>query len=312
MQYELKHDPIPFITGKASPIAQLSLLEALGLAESSVAKGLSLTILRKQNPDGGWPNQFDHRASGLKATYTTALLLLRCGMPAESVSIQGALRFILKKQRPDGGFAESGDIPIPDWMTWESSEKSVTYYTASIIELLHRLGMGNLEVSRKALEWLRAMQNPDGTYPAREGSKPDADPTTSIAFLMRELYGADDDVYKRGEERFEEYLARLAEDAQRGHHLWQGRQEENDIYHLTHLLSRSVIKAGYDLRDPRVRKIVAAICNTQREDGGWRVFWTQASEPAYSAYALELLVYLGALPQDDLTSMTSFSTQVPT
>ncbi len=95
------------------------------------------------------------------------------------------------------------------------------------------------------------MQSPDGTYPVYEGSEIDPDTTTGVAFLMRELYGEDDEVYKRGKERFEEYLTQLAEDAERGYHLYQGKREENDIYHLTHLLHESVIEAGYDLRDLR-------------------------------------------------------------
>ena len=117
---------------------------------------------------------------------------------------------------------------------------------------------------------------------------------------MRELYGEDDEVYKRGKERFEDYLTQLAEDAERGYHIWQDKQEENDIYHLTHLLDESIVKAGYDLHDPRVQKIIAAICETQRDDGGWRVFWSEGSDPSYSVYALELLVQLGVFPKEEL------------
>lgn len=133
-----------------------------------------------------------------------------------------------------------------------------------------------------------------------EGNKPDPDTTTGIAFLMREIYGEDDQVYKRGKERFEEYLTQLAEDAERGYHIWQGRQEKNDIYHLTHLFGESFVKAGYDLHDPRVNKIVVAICETQRDDGGWRVFWAEGSDPSYSVYALELLTQLEAFSKEEL------------
>jgi prenyltransferase beta subunit len=89
-------------------------------------------------------------------------------MPARCFSIQGALTFILKQQRPDGGFAEAQDVPIPEWMTWESKTKSVTYYTARIIELLHLVGMDDTEAFKRAMEWLRGMQIPDGTYPMYE------------------------------------------------------------------------------------------------------------------------------------------------
>jgi prenyltransferase beta subunit len=208
----------------------------------------------------------------------------------------------LKQQRPDGGFAEAQDVPIPEWMTWESREKSVTWYTAQIIGLLHLAGMNETEAFKRAMEWLRGMQNPDGTYPVYEGSDPDPDTTTEVAFLMRELYGEDDEVYKRGKEWFEQYLTELAEDAERGYYLYQGERKENDIYHLTHLLDELIIKAGYNLCDPRVQKIAAAICETQRADGGWRVFWAEGSDPGYTVYALELLIRLGVLSKEELRS----------
>lgn len=300
MEYRLKYDPIPFVMEKAGESAKLSLLRTAGLLETKLAKGLMLAILKRQNPDGGFPNQFNGKASGLKATYTTATLLVRCGMPAQCFAIQGALKFVLAQQQPDGGFAEAQGVPIPEWMTWESKEKSVTYYTARVIQLLHLAGMDKSETSKRALEWLRGVQNPDGTYPMYEGSVPDPDTTVGVAFLMRELCGEDDEVYKRGKGRFEEYLSQLAEDAERGYHSYQDKREENDIYHLTHLLGESIVKAGYDLSVSRVQKIVTAICETQREDGGWRVFWTEGSDPAYTVYALELLVWLKALSEEEL------------
>lgn len=151
MEYKLKRDPIPFIMEKAGEATKLSLLLTAGLLETKLAKDLLLTILKKQNPDGGFLNQFDRKTSGIKATYTTAALLIRYGMPARCFSIQGALRFILKQQRPDGGFSEAADVPIPEWMTWENKEKSVTYYTARIIELLYLIGMDDTEAFKRAL-----------------------------------------------------------------------------------------------------------------------------------------------------------------
>ncbi|MFQ6090172.1 MAG: prenyltransferase/squalene oxidase repeat-containing protein, partial [Candidatus Bipolaricaulia bacterium] len=172
MEYKLKRDPIPFIMEEASEAAKLSLLKAAGLLETKLAKELLLAILKRQNPDGGFPNQFDGKASGLKTTYTTATLLVRCGMPSQCFPIQGALRFILEQQRSDGGFAEAQEVPIPEWMTWESKEKSVTYYTARIIELVHLMRMDDTEAFKQAMGWLRGMQGPDGAYPVYEGSDP--------------------------------------------------------------------------------------------------------------------------------------------
>jgi len=88
MKYELKYDAIPFIMEKAGEAAKLSLLQAAGPLETRLAKGLMLAILKRQNPDGGFPNQFDRKVSGLKITYTTTALLVRCGMPAQCFAIQ--------------------------------------------------------------------------------------------------------------------------------------------------------------------------------------------------------------------------------
>lgn len=108
MGYKLKRDPVPFIMEEAGEAAKLSLLLTSELLETKLAKDLLLNILKRQNLDGGWPNQFDRKASGLKATYTTALVLVRCGFPAKSFPIHGALGFILNHQRPDGAGGPSG------------------------------------------------------------------------------------------------------------------------------------------------------------------------------------------------------------
>jgi len=49
-----------------------------------------------------------------------------------------------------------------------------------------------------------------------------------------------------------------------------------------------------------VQRIVAAICESQRPGGGWRVFWAEGSDPSYSVYALELLVWLGVIAKEEL------------
>lgn len=44
-----------FIMAESGESAKLSLLETAGLLETKLAKGLLLAILKKQNPDGGFP-----------------------------------------------------------------------------------------------------------------------------------------------------------------------------------------------------------------------------------------------------------------
>ena len=43
-----------------------------------------------------------------------------------------------------------------------------------------------------------------------------------------------------------------------------------------------------------------ALVNIQREDGGWRPFWSQESSPVYTLLALKVLVLSGMLAQENL------------
>jgi hypothetical protein len=56
---------------------------------------------------------------------------------------------------------------------------------------------------------------------------------------------------------------------------------------------------GYDAGDPRVRRMMEALIEIQRQDGGWRPFWSAESSPLYTALALKVLVLSGALARED-------------
>jgi len=154
------------------------------------------------------------------------------------------------------------------------------------------------------------MQNPDGGWCMFKGdqfSGSDPDSTAQILFLMKEIYGEGDVVWLKGVKLFEKFLDKVTVDVEKGYYIApNGEKRENDIYHLTHLLLSSLvdskrrIEAGYDLKDVRVNKIVQAILKSQREDGGWRPFWIQDSDPTYTVLALKLLIWLGALKPEEL------------
>ena len=61
-----------------------------------------------------------------------------------------------------------------------------------------------------------------------------------------------------------------------------------------------VQKEGYDLSDERVKKIVGAIISSQLEDGGWRPFWADKSDPVYTVLTLKLLAFMDMLKVEDL------------
>jgi hypothetical protein len=63
------------------------------------------------------------------------------------------------------------------------------------------------------------------------------------------------------------------------------------------------IRAGYDVHEPRVKRILEALVGIQREDGGWRPFWQEQSSPLYTVLAIEVLALGGAIAREDLRDM---------
>jgi hypothetical protein len=204
---------------------------------------------------------------------------------------------------------------FPPYMrTFLSNELSVTWLTADAVDLLRQAGHGDSEQCRLAIEWLRSLQNPQGGWPsvARESQPPgatgDPDASAQIAFLMREIYGEGDPLYRRGRELFERHLDETAGDVERGHRIRavDGQREEMEAYGLTHLLLSWLgdrprrIEAGYDVNDRRVGPMMEALIHAQGEDGGWQPFWADESSPVYTALAVKSLVLTGALPSEDL------------
>jgi hypothetical protein len=62
-------------------------------------------------------------------------------------------------------------------------------------------------------------------------------------------------------------------------------------------------QAGYDVADPRVKRMMKALVKIQRDDGGWRPFFAEESSPLYTALAVKVLILSGALARQDLAAM---------
>lgn len=123
------------------------------------------------------------------------------------------MRFILKHQNPDGGWSENPTLKIPPEQTWLSSERSITWLSADIIDLLQQGGMKGCSEWQRAVEWLRTMQNDAGRWPSlapeeNEGKETGYDPdsTVQIGFLMGDLYGETDSAFLRVKMLFERHL----------------------------------------------------------------------------------------------------------
>jgi hypothetical protein len=315
-----KYDPIPFIFAKGDPYTKLCVLESCGLVDTPLGNSLLLELLKAQKKDGGFPSKIEAKLSGVKETEKIALLLLRCGMPKESLNLASCVRFILKNQTEDGGFKENPKLTIPEKIVELSTQKDVTWLTADIVDLLREFGLENTKACQKGIHWLRKVEISGGGWglfsegsPASGGGEDDEgiDPDSSaqITFLMKDLFGEEDPLYKRGIALYEEHLNQVAKDAETGFCFQKEVKEENDIYHLTHLLGQSFFfgkrsaDAGYDIKDERVRKIVKAIIQIQREDGGWRPFWSEESDPTYTGLIIKIFFWIGALQKAKIKSM---------
>jgi hypothetical protein len=127
---------------------------------------------------------------------------------------------------------------------------------------------------------------------------------------MGELYGADDPIYLKGRQLFEGHLDECARDVERGYRIRprDGEREQPEVYHLTHLLLSWWLdpprrfRSGYDASDPRVRRMMEALVDIQREDGGWRPFYAEESSPLYTLLAVKALIWSEMLAREDLES----------
>lgn len=307
---EFKHDPIPFIFSKGDAFTKLCVLEMVDLWDSPLGRELLLDILKTQGKDGGFPSSIDPNLGGVKETERVANILLRCKMPKDGLALASCMKFLLRNQTEDGGFRENAKLTIPPEVIDLSNQKCVTYLTADMVDLLRATGQENTRTCQKAINWLRRMELPEGGWGLFEGEEQiDPDSGAQITFLMKDLLGAEDTLYKRGVELHEKHLDQRAIDAKEGFNFFTGEKRENDIYHLTHLLGQSFFSgqrgadAGYTVKDKRVKKIAEAMVEIQREDGGFRPFWLKESDPLYAGLVLRIFLWIGAIKKSEVKSM---------
>lgn len=311
----LKHNPFPFIFAQGDETTKLACLEFFGLVDSPQARGCLLRLVKQQRADGAFPSPLDPEEWGMRETVRDALLLLKVGLPPAGVNVQAAVQSVLNQQRPDGGWCENPALAIPPEQTWLSTARSIIWVTADAVDLLRRVGWGERQECQAALALLRAMQNEYGGWPSLAGGTDDEQPgtgdpdvTAQVAFLLGEVYGEENLAYRRGQALFERHLDECVRDVERGYwiRVRDGVKEDLDVYTLTHLLLSWLLdpprrfQAGYDARDPRVRRMMETLIAIQWEDGGWRPFFAKDSSPVYTVLAVKVLVLSGLLTQEDL------------
>ena len=161
---EFKFDPAPFIFKKGDTFTKLCVLEMVDLWDTPMGKDLLLDLLKMQKKDGGFPSRIDLNLSGVKETERIAQLLLRCGMPKDGLALTTCMRFLLRNQTEDGGFRENAKLTIPPELIDLSNQRSATYLTADMVDLLRLMGQENTKSCQKAVNWLRRMERPEGGW----------------------------------------------------------------------------------------------------------------------------------------------------
>ena len=143
---ELKTDPFPFILSKGDPLSILQILTSIDRLGTQPGFDNLAAVISLQNKDGGFPRNLQrNQPSSVKATYRVLGTLHAAGVDKRSFMVTSALDWVLKWQEIEGGWHENIAVILPEWMTWESTSQSVTWYTCQIGKLLQQLKMTQRE-----------------------------------------------------------------------------------------------------------------------------------------------------------------------
>ena len=297
MELSLKENPFSLILNQGSPASVLQVLKVISRVETSVGFKNLLRLVSLQNDDGGFPKDFKFgNPSSVKTTYRVVRILIYIGIDRRSHIIMSAVNWLINQQEKDGGWHENPAITLPQWITWESTTKGVTWYTCQTAVLLHELRMHKTAAFRKAISFLEKTELPRGGWSSVVGLKElDADSTVGIGNFLAKLYGAKHPSVLRAKRIFEERME-LAESVL--------HKTIDDAYELTHLISDEVPNYMYGLDDERVRRVLEMLVRVQRKDGGWKTFYSCGkSDVAITVYALRVLVSHGLLKRETLQEM---------
>jgi squalene-hopene/tetraprenyl-beta-curcumene cyclase len=136
--------------------------------QAAVRRGIQW-LLSMQNRDGGWAafdrdnnKEFlcnipfaDHNAMIDPSTADVTARVVEClgrfGWPAEHLAIQRALRFLLKDQCEDGSWFGRWGV-------------NYVYGTSGVLRSLETVSLTAKEYCQRAVNWLRTVQKPDGSF----------------------------------------------------------------------------------------------------------------------------------------------------
>ncbi len=304
---KLKKNPFSFILGKGDPLSILQILTTIDRLGTKPGFDSLTSIPSMQNKDAGFPRNLQKgQPSSIKATYRVLQALHRAGFDRRSYIIDSALDWLLKWQEMDGGWHENVAVILPEWMTWESTSQSVTWYTYQIGKLLQELKMQKTKTFKKIIDFFVGSELPDGGWGAVVGRDgPDPDSTTGIGDFLAPMLGKKHPAVSRAKKMFESSLADLLSKLE--------KERIEDAYELTHLVFETPQNFMYNKGDRRIRSLLETLVKAQREDGGWRTFYSEGrSDVPITVFSLQVLVSHGIISKLSLQKLfNSASTDAP-
>jgi hypothetical protein len=299
----LKANPFPFILSKGDPVSILQILTSIDRLGTQPGFDSLATVISLQNKDGGFPRNLQkNQPSSIKATYRVLGALQNSGVDSRSFIMTSALDWLLKWQEIDGGWHENIAVKLPEWMTWESTSQSVTWYTCQIGRLLQQLKMQNTRAFKKIVDFFIKTELPSGGWSAvvgMEGADPDS--TTGIGDFLAPILGRKHPAVSRAKKTFESTLTKLLDKLK--------KERTEDAYELTHLIFEVQPNLMYQRNDKRIRTLLEALVKVQRRDGGWLTFYSEEkSDVAITVFSLQVLLSHGIISKSALRTMFDSAT----
>lgn len=299
---KLRKNPFTFILGKGDPLSILQILTTIDRLGTKPGFDSLTAIISMQNKDAGFPRNLQKRQpSSIKITYRVIQALHRAGFDRRSYVMTSALDWLLKWQELDGGWHENVAIVLPEWMTWESTSRSVTWYTCQIGKLLQQLKMQKTKTFKKIIDFFVKKELPDGGWSAVVGKdEPDPDSTTGIGDFLAPILGKKHPAVSRAKKMFEASLANLLSKLE--------KERIEDAYELTHLVFETPQNFMYHKGDRRITTLLETLVKVQRKDGGWRTFYSEGkSDAPITVFSLQVLVSHSVISKSSLQRLFDFA-----
>jgi prenyltransferase beta subunit len=196
---------------------ELMVVNASGTDPHSFAGyDLASEILARVRPDGSLPYVPGGRGE-INDTIFAIVALAPVREPAAQAAIQRAADWLIAQQDDDGGWS------------WEvKGGRTEADMTGAAIQALRAAGRADTEAERKALRYLREMQNPDGGFPEIPGEAESNVASTAWAVQGIWAAGQDPEAWLVGGNDPLSYMASLQQPD--GHIRWNASQDLNGIW----------------------------------------------------------------------------------